>query len=127
LIHITDRGLEMTHLALETDTQFPQFRIHILAVLAQLHLRQGQLVEAQALIDKAHLDPKREEHPIWALYLPVVEAELAIQQENYDQALGIVEAFLPTPVSIRHTIISSPYTLLSRSDLVGQKSTGCCP
>ncbi len=93
---LIDQGLEMARLALEADGQFPQFRVHILAVLAQLHLKQGQMAKAQALVDQACLDPRREAHPIWALYLPVVEAELAVQQGDYDQALDVTAAFLTT-------------------------------
>jgi tetratricopeptide (TPR) repeat protein len=93
---LIDQGLEMARLALEADGQFPQFRVHILAVLAQLHLKQGQMAKAQALVDQARLDPRREAHPIWALYLPVVEAELAVQQGDYDQALDVTAAFLTT-------------------------------
>ena len=92
---LIDRGLETAHLALEADAQFPQFRVHILAVLAQLHLKQGQLAEAQAMVDQARLDPLRERHPVWALFLPVVEAELAVQQADYAQALDVTAAFLP--------------------------------
>ena len=93
---LIERGLALAHLALEADAQFPMFRVHILAVLAQLHLRQGQLSEAQALVDQARLDPQREGHPVWALYLPVVEAELAVQQEDYARALDVTAAFLTT-------------------------------
>lgn len=91
-----ERGLALARLALEADAQFPMFRVHILAVLAQLHLWQGQLAEAQALVDQARLDPQREAHPVWALYLPVVEAEVALHQKNYDQALQVTETFLIT-------------------------------
>jgi tetratricopeptide (TPR) repeat protein len=91
-----ERGLALAHLALEADAQFPMFRVHILAILAQLHLWQGQLAEAQALVDQARLDPLRAAHPVWALYLPVVEAELAVQQEDYAQALDVTAAYLPT-------------------------------
>ncbi len=93
---LIDQGLETARLALEADAQFPMFRVHILAVLAHLHLKQGQLAEAQAMIDQGHTDPKREGYPIWALFLPVVEAELALQQGNYEQALQVTETFLTT-------------------------------
>ncbi|GIK42686.1 MAG: hypothetical protein BroJett011_65190 [Chloroflexota bacterium] len=93
---LIERGLALARLALEADAQFPMFRVHILAVLAQLHLWQGQLTEAQALVDQARLDPLRAAHPVWALYLPVVEAELAVQQEDYAQALDVTAAYLPT-------------------------------
>lgn len=93
---LIERGLALAHLALEADAQFPMFRVHILAVLAQLHLRQGQLAEAQALVDRARLDPQRAGHPVWALYLPVVEAELAVHQEEYGHALEVTEGFLET-------------------------------
>ncbi|MCB0212681.1 MAG: AAA family ATPase [Anaerolineae bacterium] len=93
---LIERGLALARLALEADAQFPMFRVHILAVLAQLHLRQGQLTEAQALVDQARRDPQREGHPVWALYLPVVEAELAVQQEDYAQALAVTAAYLTT-------------------------------
>ncbi|MCB9076359.1 MAG: AAA family ATPase [Anaerolineaceae bacterium] len=93
---LIERGLALARLALEADAQFPMFRVHILAVLAQLHLRQGQLTEAQALVDQARLDPLRAAHPVWALYLPVVEAELAVQQEDYAQALDVTAAYLTT-------------------------------
>ena len=86
-----ERGLETARLALEADAQFPQFLVHILAVLAHLHLKQGDLARAQALIDQA----RTEGYPFLALYfLPVVEAELALQQQDFKQALQVTESFL---------------------------------
>jgi ATP/maltotriose-dependent transcriptional regulator MalT len=117
---LIDQGLELAYLALETDAQFPQFRVHILAVLAQLHLRQGRMAEAQALVDQARLDPLREGNHLWALYLPVVEAELAVQQADYTQALDVTADFLATLDHHAIRLYRLPTLYLRGQALLGQ-------
>jgi hypothetical protein len=117
---LIEPGLALAHLALEADVQFPQMRIHILAVLAQLHLRQGQLAEAQALVDQARLDPLREGNQLWALYLPVVEAELAVQQEDYAQALDLTAAYLTTVEQHEIRLYRLPTLYFRGQALLGQ-------
>lgn len=75
---------------------------------------------AQALVDQTRLDPRRKAHSIWALYLPVVEAELAVQQEDYAQALDVTDAFLTTLHQFEIRIYLLPTLYFRGQALLGQ-------
>ncbi len=93
-IGLLDKGLETAYLALEADVATRQVVIHISAILAQLYLKQGQPEKAQSLVDQALTDPQRQKQPKWAVYLPVVQAELALHHQNYEQVLEITAAYI---------------------------------
>ena len=90
-----ERGLESAQLALTVaETQFPLYRIYVLATLAQLHLSNDNLAEAKAAIDKAQNDPNREGHPTFFQYVTLADAELALRQGENERVLAVIEGLL---------------------------------
>jgi predicted ATPase/DNA-binding XRE family transcriptional regulator len=90
-----ERGLETAHLALTVaETQVPSFRPIALAVLAQLHLWQNNLAEAEAVIDQGKQDPSGEGWPLHHLPLRLAGAELALRQGNFERVIEVTEKLL---------------------------------
>ncbi len=91
-----DQGLAAALEAVQiAEAQFPHFRCHPLGVAIQLHLMAGNLAEADALVERAKTDAYREAHPTWNMRINLAEAELALQQDNYEQAIAIADRWLP--------------------------------
>jgi ATP/maltotriose-dependent transcriptional regulator MalT len=84
-----DRAVEIARLAVDVaETKMPIFRIYALATLARLYVEQGQLVEADTLIDQMKKDPHRDGYIFPAMRLQA-EGELALAQGHYKQARTI--------------------------------------
>lgn len=77
------------------ESQFPHFRCHPLGVLVQLHLMAGNLDDAERLVQQAAEDAYREAHPTWNMRINIAEAELALKQGNFKQAMAIINRWLP--------------------------------
>lgn len=85
----TERGLETARQALTTaETHMPFLQPYALAKMAQLHLRQGQLAEAEAAIKRGKKSPDQEIVPLYLQYVRLAEAELALRQGDYERALA---------------------------------------
>ncbi|MCB9109301.1 MAG: hypothetical protein H6633_34430 [Anaerolineales bacterium] len=61
----------------------------------QLQLMAGNLNEAEAAVEQGKNDPYRDAHPTWNMQLNIAEAELALSQGNYEQAIAIADHWLP--------------------------------
>jgi tetratricopeptide (TPR) repeat protein len=92
-----EQGLEAAHLAMTVaETQMPVFRPYVLTKLAQLHLQQGQLSEAEAAVDQGKKDLNQEGAPILFKIILLAEAELALRQGDYERALAATGVLLAT-------------------------------
>jgi tetratricopeptide (TPR) repeat protein/transcriptional regulator with XRE-family HTH domain len=90
-----ERGLETVHPALiVAESQVPPFRVCVLAVLAQLHLWQDNLIEAKAVIDQGKQDPSREGWPLHYLPLRLADGELALRQGDFERVIGVTDRLL---------------------------------
>lgn len=90
-----EQGFEMIRLALTTaETHLPSFRAWVLGRLAQLHLRQNQLSQAEAVIEQGKQVPSQQLFPFFYQYLPLAEAELALKQGEPERALALIDALL---------------------------------
>jgi tetratricopeptide (TPR) repeat protein len=69
-------------------------RPYILTRLVQLHLRQNQLDEAEALINQAKKGFNSESTPIFFQFIFLAEAELALRQGGYERALAVSDDLL---------------------------------
>ncbi len=91
-----EHGLETVHLALTAaETQVPHFRSYPLSVLAQLHLLGGNLAEAGVVIEQGKEDRYRDAHPAFNMNFNVAEAEVALKQGDYEQAMFVTDQWLP--------------------------------
>jgi DNA-binding SARP family transcriptional activator len=90
-----EQGFEMIRLALTTaETHLPFFRAWVLGRLAQLHLRQNQLSQAEAVIEQGKQASNQQHFPFFYQYLPLAEAELALKQGEPERALALIDALL---------------------------------
>lgn len=90
-----EQGLEAVHEALTVaETQIPPFRPIALAVLAQLHLWQNNLTEAEAIINQDKQAPSGEGWPLHYLPLRLAGAELALRQGNFERVIELTEYLL---------------------------------
>lgn len=85
-----EQGLETAHLALAVaETHILIFRPYVLSKLAQLHLRQGHLREAEAAVDQGKKEFNGEGTPIFFQFVFLAEAELALRQGDYERAVAL--------------------------------------
>ncbi|HXV43608.1 MAG TPA: tetratricopeptide repeat protein, partial [Anaerolineae bacterium] len=93
-----EQGLESIHLALTVaETQMPGFRPKtVLTKLAQLHLLQGHLDEAEAVVDQGKKELNQEGASILFQFIFLAEAELALRQGDYERALAATNVLLAT-------------------------------
>jgi tetratricopeptide (TPR) repeat protein len=92
-----EQGLETIHLALTVaETHMPIVRPYVLTKLAQLHLRQSHLDEAEVVIDQGKREFNREGTAIFSQFVFLAEAELALKQGDYERALAATDDFLAT-------------------------------
>lgn len=127
-----EQGLETVHLALavaETHMQFA--RPYVLTILAQLHLQQGHLSEAEATIDRGKKGFNQEGTPIFFQLLFLAEAELALKQGGYEHALAALgdltanlnqfgmRAYIPEALYLRgQTLMAMGQTEAARETLL---------
>jgi tetratricopeptide (TPR) repeat protein len=92
-----EQGLELVRLALATaDELLPAWRLFPVVVLASLHLRQGDLISAEATLEEARNIPRTEPNSalladIWSA---LIEGELAQAKQDYDQVITGMDRFL---------------------------------
>jgi tetratricopeptide (TPR) repeat protein len=92
-----EQGLETVHVALAVaETHMPVVRPYVLTILAQLHLQQGHLSEAEATIGRGKKEFHQEGTLIFFQLLFLAEAELALKQGSYEQALAALGDLLTT-------------------------------
>ena len=109
-----ERGLELARRAVSVaETKMPLFRVYALAVLAQLYLAQGQVAEAETLVDQMKTDPNRDGWGIFPAIVLQAEAEVALAHGMYDRAGALAEeataaaqhigarAFLPSTLDLQ--------------------------
>jgi tetratricopeptide (TPR) repeat protein len=90
-----EQGLQMARQAVTiAETHFPHFRCHPLGILAQLHLAAGNLTEAETLVEQGRKDPYVDAHPNWNMRIHFAEAELALTQGDYEQAITFTDHWL---------------------------------
>lgn len=90
-----ERSLETAHQALATaGTHMPVLRPYVLAYLAQLHLRQGNLNKAEVVFEQGKTDPHWPSLPIYFPLIILVEAELTLKQGDYEHALALTDSLL---------------------------------
>lgn len=91
-----EQGFKTAHHALRVaETQFPHYRCFALGALTQLHLLNGSLAEAKAAIEQGKTDSYGAAHPAWNMWINIAEAELALQQNGYDEAISVANRWLP--------------------------------
>lgn len=91
----TEPGLEIAHRALAlAEAQIPVFRPYALGVLAQLLLLNGDLAEAEAVINQGIKDPNREVWLAYSLSFHLANCELPLKQGNYERAITATNTFL---------------------------------
>jgi ATP/maltotriose-dependent transcriptional regulator MalT len=89
------RGLETANLALTmAQTQFPLVRVYVLAVLAHIHVLNGNLLEAESAINQGKDDPNREAVPTFFVPVRLSESELALRQGDNERALTVADDLL---------------------------------
>jgi ATP/maltotriose-dependent transcriptional regulator MalT len=90
-----EQGLETARRALDiAETQLSVFRPWVLAVLAQLHLRNGNSTEAEAAIEQGREDLYGADSPLFLLPCRLAEAELALRRGNYERTLAVTDDLL---------------------------------
>jgi hypothetical protein len=78
------------------EIKIPLLRPYVLARLASLHLWQGNLAEAEAVINRGNTDPNREAAPIFFQFIILADAELALKHGTYERALTVLNDLLAT-------------------------------
>ena len=94
-------------------------------VLAQMKIRQGDQQTAAELLQKARIvfDQKKERTWLDGFYIHIVEAELALAQNAYEQAIEVIDRFIvPLRRSQVHTYLAEALclkgeALLAQGDL----------
>ncbi|MCB0195744.1 MAG: AAA family ATPase [Anaerolineae bacterium] len=90
-----EQGLQVAQQAVTAaETQFPHFRCHPLGVLAQLHLLNGNLSEAEKLVEQGKSDFYADAHPAWNMRTTIADVELAFQKGEHDQAIAKADKVL---------------------------------
>jgi len=91
-----EQGLETAHQAvMAAESQFPHYLSFALGALTQLHLLNGNLAEAEVAIEKSIGDPYRDVHPAWNMWSNIAQAEFALQQDEYEEAISVTNRWLP--------------------------------
>jgi len=89
------RGWEIAQIALTiAETDAPPFRPYVLAVLAQLHLWQDNLTEAEEVISQSKEDPFTTGWPLHYLPVRIVEGELALKRGDFERVVAMSDELL---------------------------------
>ncbi len=90
-----ERGLELAQLAfMGAQSQHSLWQAYGLAALAQLHLWQRNLAEAETTLDRGKKEHNWEIMPKFSVTFILAEGELALRQENYAQAIAVTDLLL---------------------------------
>lgn len=112
----TRLGLKTIRNALNVaEKKGPSYRPYLLAALAQNHLVNADIEQAEAAIQEARTDPRWQAFPVLCLAPILVDGQLAMARADYGQALYLGEELLD--YLRRHGIRSY---LPGALDLVGQ-------
>ena len=76
------------------ESQLLVWRAYILGTLAHLHLLQGKTADAQAAIQRGKRDPYREAYIVYFVPVLLAEAELALKNKDFPQALAVTEPLI---------------------------------
>jgi tetratricopeptide (TPR) repeat protein len=91
----THRGLEIMQLALTiADSRVSRGRDYVIGQMAQLHLRQNRLKEAEALIAQAKKDSSPQYLRFYFKWVLLAEVELALRQDEPKRALSVTDEIL---------------------------------
>jgi len=90
-----ERGLELVHASYATATEkLPEWKSLPVAVLIRIHLLRGELPEAEAAARETPLKPIPLPFERYAIVIGLAKSELALAQQNYAQALQVVNDLL---------------------------------
>ena len=90
-----ERGLELAQIALTiAEKDAPPFRLIVLAVLAQLHLWQDNLAEAEVVISQGKEGPSATGWPLNHLPIRIVASELALKRRDFERVLSMSDGLL---------------------------------
>jgi tetratricopeptide (TPR) repeat protein len=90
-----ESGLETARRALAmAEAQIPAFRPYVLGALAQLQLLDGNLAEAEAVIEQGMNDPHREVWLAYSLSVTLANCEFPLRQGDYERAMTTTDTFL---------------------------------
>jgi len=91
-----EQGIEVARLALATaEAKIPIFFTWAMAVLAEIHLRQGNLPAATAAVQQSTAGLEPENLVSMILYAaPLAEAELALARQDHARALTVMDEYI---------------------------------
>ena len=90
-----EQALETVQHALTiAEAYVPPFRMNVLAVVAQLHLLQGNLTAAESAIIQGRQDPCMAGWPLHYIPVRLADSELALRLGNLERALRLTEDLL---------------------------------
>lgn len=92
---LVNHGLEQLRLARATSEELPMFRAWTLASTARLHLRQGDIAEAEAVLTEARMGFNPEDFTMYApMAVALAEGELALAQQDCAHAVTLMDKFI---------------------------------
>jgi len=90
-----ERGMETVRMALVvTETKVPFVHGLAMAALTHLHLLNGNLTEAEAVLDQSKEALTMEGYPAFSMSIHVTDGELALRQGDYERAVTMTDAVL---------------------------------
>lgn len=92
-----ERSLETAHLAhTVADTRMPISRNYVLATLAQIHLRYGNLTAAEEAVNQGKEVPNHETFSVFSTPVILAEGELMVRLGHYERAVAVTDDLLAT-------------------------------
>lgn len=92
---VTDLGVNTARTALVVaDEKVPLYRPYVQAALAQNHLVNGNLNEAEATVHQAKSDAHWQAFPVLCIALTLADGRLALARADYERALQIGDRLL---------------------------------
>jgi predicted ATPase/class 3 adenylate cyclase len=95
----TSKGLKMAHQALAVaESELPAYRGGPLIALTELHLTEGNLVEAEAALEQAQGEPMRDGNALYDVQLLLTECLFSLARGDYSQCLALTEELVAKSV-----------------------------
>ena len=92
---VTDLGVNSARSALAVaDEKVPVFCPYLLAALAQNHLVNGDLSQAEEVVYKARSHPHWQALPVLCIALTLADGRVALARADYDRALQLADGLL---------------------------------
>ncbi len=91
-----ERGLEIVRQVMTEIESFLDYRSFILALLAQLHLLQSNLADAQAAVDLAKGDPNRKAYPLGEVFVLLADGKLALKRADFERTINVTDTLIAT-------------------------------